>query len=257
MAVDYEKEGKIAIFTINRPDAMNSLSAQVHKELTEAMIDFRDDPSLWVGIITGAGEKAFSAGADIKEFRSGSGTVEPARADVIWKPFIAAINGYALGGGLELAMTCDLRIAAEHARLGQPEVNIGYMPGNGATQRLPRFIPRAKAAEMMLMGQLIDAQEAYRIGLVNKIVPFDQLMSTAQALADKINENGPLAVRAVKKAAYSGLTMPLNEGFNLETLLGIRVRQSEDAWEGPRAFAEKRKPVYKGSPLHRQQLHFQ
>ncbi len=245
MAVDYEKEGKIAIFTINRPDAMNSLSAQVHKELTEAMIDFRDDPSLWVGIITGAGEKAFSAGADIKEFRSGSGTVEPARADVIWKPFIAAINGYALGGGLELAMTCDLRIAAEHARLGQPEVNIGYMPGNGATQRLPRFIPRAKSAEMMLMGQLIDAQEAYRIGLVNKVVPLNQLMPTARQWADIICQKGPLGVGATKEAMIRGYSMTLEEGLRLERELASRLRHTEDFIEGAKAFAEKRLPQYK------------
>ncbi len=150
MAVDYEKEGRIAIFTINRPEAMNSLNSDVRREMHEAMLDFRDDHELWVGIITGAGEKAFCAGADIKEFRPGALVekgITPIRADQIWKPFIAAINGYALGGGLELAMTCDIRIAADHARLGQPEVNIGFMPGAGGTQRLTRFIPRAKAAE--------------------------------------------------------------------------------------------------------------
>ena len=151
MAVDYKKEGRIAIFTLNRPEALNAINAQLTRELKEAMIDFRDDNDLWVGIITGAGDRAFSAGADIKEFRpgpleQGRGTTERVRADQIWKPFIAAINGYALGGGLELALTCDLRIAAEHARFGTPEIFVGVIPAGGGIDRLPRFIPRAKAA---------------------------------------------------------------------------------------------------------------
>jgi len=251
MAVDYEKEGKIAIFTINRPEAMNALSSQVRRELNEAMADFRDNPDLWVGILTGAGDRAFSAGADIKEFTSGpaeasGGAVAPVSADQIWKPFIAAINGYALGGGLELAMTCDIRIAAEHARLGQPEVNIGYMPGMGGTQRLPRFIPRARAAEMVLMGIQIDAQEAYRIGLVNKVVPLEQLMPTAREWAEIICQRGPLGVRASKEAMIRGCSMPLEEGLQLERSLNSQIRNTEDFMEGARAFAEKRPPVYRG-----------
>ncbi len=247
MAVDYKKEGRIAILTINRPEAMNALNTAVHEELNDAILDFRDDPELWVGIITGAGEKAFSAGADIKEFRPGPREDRDAltRADQIWKPFIAAINGYALGGGLELAMTCDIRIAAEHARLGQPEVNIGLMPGAGGTQRLPRFVPRAKAAELLLMGVQIDAQEAYRIGLVNKVVPLDQLMSTAREWAEIICQRGPLGVRAAKEAMIRGYSMALEEGLQLEGSLSNRVRESEDFMEGARAFAEKRPPVYK------------
>jgi len=167
-------------------------------------------------------------------------------ADQIWKPFIAAINGYALGGGLELAMTCDIRIAAEHARLGQPEINIGFMPGAGGTQRLPRFVPRAKAAEMLLMGVQIDAQEAYRIGLVNKVVPLDQLMPTAREWAEIICQRGPLGVRASKEAMIRGYSMPLEEGLQLERELAGRVRSSEDFVEGARAFVEKRPPAYKG-----------
>ncbi len=249
MAVDYKKEGRIAIFTINRPEAMNALNADVSRELNEAMIDFRDDPELWVGIITGAGDRAFSAGADIKGFlappQAGERAAEQVHADQIWKPFIAAINGYALGGGLELAMTCDLRIAAEHAQLGQPEINIGFMPGAGGTQRLPRFVPRAKAAEILLTGQRINAQEAYRIGLINKVVPLDQLMSTAKEWAETICKAGPLGVRASKEAMIRGYNMPLEEGLQLEKELASRVRSSEDFKEGARAFVEKRPPDYK------------
>jgi len=249
MAVDYEKEGRIAIFTINRPEAMNALNSQVRQELNQALIDFRDDPDLWVGIITGAGEKAFSAGADIKEFRPGpiqtEGAVAWVRPDQIWKPIIAALNGFALGGGLELAMECDLRIAAEHARLGQPEVNIGFMPGAGGTQRLPRFVGRAMAAEILLTGQHIDAQEAYRIGLVNRVVPLDQLMPTARELAETICQRGPMGVRATKEAMIRGYDLTLEQGLRLERDLANRVRTTEDFMEGARAFAEKRKPVYK------------
>ena len=248
--VNYEKEGRIAIFTINRPDALNALSNQVRQELNDAMIDFQDDPELWVGIITGAGEKAFSAGADITEFRGGAGRTlegfaERIRADQIWKPFIAALNGYALGGGLELALTCDIRIAAEHARLGQPEINIGFMPGAGGTQRLPRFVPRAKAAEMLLTGEMIDAQEAYRIGLVNRVVPLDQLMPTAKQMAETICKKGPLGVRASKEALIRGIGLPLEEGLKLEREMANGVGKTEDFKEGTKAFAERRKTEFK------------
>ena len=250
MAVDYKKEGRIAIFTINRPEAMNALNDQVGQELNEAMIDFRDDPDLWVGIITGAGDKAFSAGADIKGFRPGpmevgEGAVERVRADKIWKPFIAAINGYALGGGLELALTCDIRIAAEHARLGTPEIYVGVIPAGGGISRLPRFIPRAKAAEILLMGKHMDAQEAYRIGLVNKVVPLDRLMPTAREWAETICQAGPLQVRAVKEAMMRSYEMTLDEGLLLEREMLNRVRSTEDFMEGARAFVEKRKPDWK------------
>jgi len=247
--VEYEKEGRIAIITLNRPDALNALNAQLRQELSDAMKDFRDNNDLWVAIITGAGDRAFSAGADIKEFRPGpvegaAQATEWMRADRIWKPFIAAINGFALGGGCELALTCDIRIAAEHARLGQPEVNIGFMPGAGGTQRLPRFIPRALAAEILLTGQHITAQEAYRIGLVNKVVPLDQLMPTAKQYAETICKLGPLGVRATKEAMVRGYDMTLEEGSQLERELANRIRSTEDFMEGARAFAEKRPPNY-------------
>jgi enoyl-CoA hydratase/carnithine racemase len=246
-AVDYKKEGRIAIITINRPEAMNALNTEVRKGLNEAFIDFRDDPDVWVAILTGAGDRAFSAGADIKEFRPGPvGAVgEAVSPDRVWKPFIAALNGYALGGGLELAMQCDIRLAAEHARLGQPEINIGFMPGAGGTQRLPRFVPRAMAAQILLLGEPIDAQEAYRIGLVNKVVPLAQLMPTAKQWAETICRKGPLGVRASKEAMIRGYDLSLEEGLRLERELANRIRMTEDFMEGARAFAEKRPPQYK------------
>lgn len=249
MVVDYQKEGRIAILTINRPEAFNSLSMQVHKELIEAMYDFRDDDNLWVGIVTGAGNKSFSAGQDIKEFRPGRIEAKDLIYGVphtIWKPFIAAINGWCLGGGMELALACDLRIAVEHARFGQPEINIGYMPGGGGTQRLPRFIPRSVATEMLLTGEPIDAKEAYRVGLINKIVPTDQLIPAAREMAETICKKGPLGVRASKEAIIRGYSMPLEEGLELERTLNNGLRDTEDFMEGATAFREKRQPNYKG-----------
>jgi E-phenylitaconyl-CoA hydratase len=247
--VEVQKEGKIVIITINRPEARNALNSEVRRGLNQVFTDFRDDPGLWVAILTGAGDKAFSAGADIKEFRPGpsASTVgQVLRPDQIWKPVIAAINGYALGGGLELAMECDIRLAAEHARLGQPEINIGFMPGGGGTQRLPRFVPRAVAAQILLLGEPIDAQEAYRIGLVNKVVPLDQLLPTAKQWAETICRKGPVGVRASKEAMIRGYDLPLTEGLALERELVKGVRMSEDFAEGTRAFVEKRPPQYKG-----------
>ena len=248
MAVDYRKEGRIAVFTINRPEVLNALNAEVGREMNQAMLDFRDDPDLWVGIITGAGDRAFSAGADITQFRPGPTAAEAGervRADQIWKPFIAAIHGYCLGGGLELALTCDLRIAAENTRLGLPEINVGIIPAGGGIDRLPRFVPRAMAAEIMLMGQHMDADEAYRIGLVNKVVPRDQLMPTAKEWAEIICQAGPLQVRAVKEGLIRGYDLPLEEALHLERELSNRIRGTEDYLEGARAFVEKRKPEWK------------
>ena len=248
--VNYEKEGRIAIMTINRPDAMNALSAEVSAELREAYIDFRDNNDLWVAVMTGAGDRAFSAGADIKGFRPGpsgqpaGATGEVVRPDTIWKPFIAAIHGYCLGGGLELAMTCDIRIAADNAQFGQPEINIGFLPGAGGTQRLPRFIPRAVAAEILLTGNRIDAQEALRVGLISRVVPRDQLMSTAMEMANTICTRAPLGVRACKEAMVRGYEMTLEEGLALEREKVAECRATEDFAEGARAFVEKRPPNY-------------
>ena len=254
MAIDYKKEGRIAIFTINRPEAMNAMNVEAIRELHEAMVDFRDDPNLWVGIITGAGERVFSAGADIKdmlpfmkEHRDKPWAMPPThlRGLELWKPLIAAINGMALGGGLEIALACDIRIASENARFGTPEVTLGLIPGWGGTQRLPRMVPWCKAAEILLMGRPIDAQEAYRIGLVNKVVPLEQLMPTAREWAEVICQAGPLAVRAAKEAMIRGCSMSLEEGLRLENSLEVYLLGTEDFTEGTTAFVEKRKAVYK------------
>jgi enoyl-CoA hydratase/carnithine racemase len=254
MAVDYTKEGQIAIFTINRPEAMNALNMETMRQFHEALMEFRDDPGLWVGIVTGAGERAFCGGADIKDTlpfmkeHSRDQWAMPAsimRGLELWKPMVAAINGMALGGGLEMALACDIRIVADNARLGTPEVTLGLIPGWGGTQRLPRAIPWCKAAELLLMGKLIDAQEAYRIGLVNQVVPQAEVMATAKEWAQAICKAAPLAVRAAKEAMLRGSAMTIEEGLRLENALVASVMATEDFTEGTTAFVEKRKPNYK------------
>ncbi len=255
MAIDYKKEGRIAVFTINRPEALNSMNTQAVRELHEAMVDFRDDTELWVGIITGAGERAFCCGADIKdmlplmeEHRDSLWAMPttPMRGLDMWKPLIAAINGMALGGGLEIALACDIRIASETARLGTPEVSLGLIPGWGGTQRLPRMVPWCKAAEILLMGRPIDAQEAYRIGLVNKVVPPEQVMPEAKAWAEAICQVGPVAVRAAKEAMIRGSGMTLDDGLRLESSFFAHLTHTDDYIEGTTAFKEKRKAIFKG-----------
>jgi E-phenylitaconyl-CoA hydratase len=261
MPILYEKKGKIAVITINRPEAMNSIDPETADDLYRAWVDFRDDPDSWVAILTGAGEKAFSAGADLKKLiplLSGLSAVERRERDErqpgfggltrglnIWKPIIAAINGFCLAGGLEMALACDLRIAADHATFGLMEVSRGIIPGAGGTQRLPRMIPVAKAMEMILLAQRIDAQEALRLGLLNRVVPPADLMPTAFKFAEAILQNGPLAVRSAKEAVIRGLSLPLEEGMRLESFLQSHLLKTADAMEGPKAFAEKRKPEWK------------
>ena len=255
MVIEYQKEGKIAIFTINHPEAMNAMNVQGLRELSEAMIKFQSDPEVWVGIITGSGDRAFCAGADIKDMLpfmkdklpDNAWAVPPThmRGLELWKPLIAAINGVALGGGMEIALACDIRIASEKARLGVPEVTLGLIPGWGGTQRLPRMIPWCKAAELVLMGKLIDAQEAYRIGLVNTIVPPEAVLSTAREWAEAICKVGPLAVRAAKEAMARGSELTMEEGLRLENALFAYTLNTEDYTEGTTAFLEKRKPDFK------------
>ena len=252
MLVEYEKEGRIGIFTINRPEMRNAISIQMMQDLHDTMLAFREDPEVWVGIITGAGEKAFCAGADINEVREGDLlNVEkqpdtPYRGLNIWKPLIAAINGHAIGGGFELTLACDIRIAAENALMGIPEVTVGLIPGQGGTSRLPRMIPMCKAAEMILMGRLIDAQEAYRIGLVNLVVPQEQLMPTAREWAEQLCQVAPLAVRAAKESMLNTMSATLEEGQKFERWLLNYLEKTEDYIEGTDAMLEKRKPNFKG-----------
>lgn len=252
MSVIYDKRGKIAYITINRPQALNACDFATYKRLSEIWIDFRDDPALWVAIITGAGERAFCAGSDIKlNFSLPPTTSDPFEPNIqqdvmrgleIWKPIIAAVNGHANGGGFEIAMGCDIRIASENAMFGLGEVRIGLLPGGGGTQRLPRLLPLGIALEMLFTGKRIDAQEAYRLGLVNRVVPLNRLMDEATLMAEEILASAPLGVRAIKQAALRGLSLPLEEGLKLEAHLSRFLRQTEDSREGTRAFAEKRKP---------------
>ena len=259
-AVLYEKKGYIAYITLNRPEAFNAINAEAWKGLTQAWIDVRDDPEVRVAIVTGTGDKAFSSGADLKEIGKYMMTPEnqrpplntlipditPMRGLEVWKPFIAAINGIATGGGLELAMACDMRIASENAMLGLMEVKQSLVPNMSGTQRLPRLVPMGIAMEMLLTGDSISAQEAYRIGLVNKVVPRAELMAAAESLANRIAENGPLAVKAIKEVVYRGIQMNLSDGIRVEEYFSKPLLGTEDAKEGPMAFAQKRKPVYKG-----------
>jgi len=257
MAIHYDKDGNIATITIDRPEAMNAMDRDTSIELAHAFEDFDQDEGLLVAILTGAGEKAFSAGADLKKMygRAEDGNIHEiwdrerqwrlGQRLQVWKPVIAAINGYCLAGGLELAMGCDIRLASETASFGCPEVRWGILHGYGAL-RLPKTIPLSSAMELLLTGERISAQEAYRLGIVSRVVPPAELMSVARALADKICANGPLAVRVTKELAWRGLEMSLDEGLRLYTVLGALVRASEDAREGPRAFTEKRQPQFTG-----------
>ena len=250
MSVLYEKEGNIVTITINRPEAMNSFDPETVTEFSQSTAKFRDDPEAWVAIITGAGDKAFSVGADLKKLipalQSKAFEFPPmiTRGQQIYKPIIAAINGMALGGGLEIVLACDIRIAAEKAIFGTPEVKWSLIPGWGGTQRLPRVLPLARAAELLLMGVTIDAQEAYRIGLVNRVVPAAEVLPLAKEWARIICENGPVAVRTAKEAMLTGVDQPLEKGLEIESSVGARLMASEDSKEGAKAFAEKRKPVY-------------
>ncbi len=254
----YEKDGRIALITINRPERLNAIDPQTSYELHSAFSDFRDDEELWVAILTGSGERAFSTGNDLvvmSQARSGGGDQPRARPAPFggitrdfecWKPIIAAINGYCLAGGLEIAASCDIRVAAEHAQFGVPEVTRGIIPGASGTQRLPRMLPKGIALELLITGARFDAQWALRYGLVNYVVPADQVLPKARELAQTICENGPLAVRAVKESALRGLELPFEEGLKQEIEFSRKVIATEDAREGPLAFAQKRKPEYKG-----------
>jgi len=254
MAVGYQKEGKIAIITLNRPEALNSFDPDQIDQFNKCLRDFNSDDDVWVAIVTATGERAFSVGADIKttlpkiqESANRAGMPAPLICEdgQIWKPIVVAINGACLGGGFEVALACDIRIAAENATFGFPEINLGLIPGWGGTQRLPRAIPMAKAAEILMSARPIDAQEAYRIGLVNKVVPLAELMNEAKKMAEALIKPAPLAARAAKQAMMLGVEMTLPNGLELEYQLERYVTRSEDFQEGRQAFIEKRKANFK------------
>jgi enoyl-CoA hydratase/carnithine racemase len=254
--VQYEKKGPIAYVTLNRPKVLNALSQAVFSELKEVFGDARDDASVRGVILTGSGDKAFAAGADIAEMSTSTGvqaeeSTRRAQAvteliENLGKPIIAAVNGFALGGGCELAMACTIRIASENAKFGQPEVKIGIMPGAGGTQRLPRLIGKGRALQLILTGEIINVQEAYRIGLVNEVVPLANLIPRAEAILNQINSNAPLGVKFSIDAVNKGLDGSVSEGLLIEASLFGICAGSEDKKEGTAAFLAKRAPQFQG-----------
>ena len=252
----YEKKGAIAYVTLNRPKVLNALNQQTWKELRTVFEDARDDPEIRGVILTGAGDKAFIAGADIGELAhvtaveaEQSSSYGQAVLDLIenlGKPVIAAVNGYALGGGCETAMACTIRLAAEHAKFGQPEVTLGLIPGGGGTQRLPRLVGKGRALQLILSGAMIDAQEAHRIGLVNEVVPAGDLLTRAEAILKQIFANAPIAVKFSIEAVNRGLETNLAEGLSLEASLFGLCAGTDDKAEGTSAFLAKRAPQFHG-----------
>ena len=253
--VKYEKKDHLAYITFNRPEVMNALHPACHVEMDGVWDDFVADNNAWVAVVTGAGDKAFSAGNDLKYTASHRGEPIPrikggfagitARFDII-KPIIAAVNGFALGGGFEIALACDIIIAADHARFGLPEPRVGLMAAAGGVHRLPRQIPLKIAMGMMLTGRHITAAEAHRLGIVNEVVAAKDLIGTAERWAAEIMECSPLSIQASKEAAYQGLHLSLEQALKQNYPATHKLLHSKDVIEGPRAFAEKRKPVWKG-----------
>lgn len=246
----------VATVTLDRPDVHNAMNEAMRRELTACFTGLADDETVRAIVVTGAGARAFSAGADIREF---VGAQPPTRyrearkrvdfrgaMDRCPQPIIAAIRGYALGGGLELALACDLRIAGEDALLGLTEIDLAIIPGGGGTQRLPRLIGRGKALEMILTGARLPAAEALRIGLVERVVPAEATLASAMELAHTLGGKAPLALRYAKEAVVKGLALPLEDGLRLEGDLSTLLRTTEDRVEGARAFLEKRRPQWKG-----------
>jgi enoyl-CoA hydratase/carnithine racemase len=259
MSVETEQRDRVLLITLNRPEKMNALSPEMMDQLGEAWQRVKEDASIWVAIITGSGERAFCSGRDL--MARGPGSPEHYRTrvergeliaprqlsytpDSVWKPVIAAVNGYALAGGMALALACDFRIAADTARLGSMAVKRGLLAG-GQINRLTRYIAFPKALEFLMFGDHISADEAERIGIVNTVVPQAELLDTAFAWADRLCRNGPLAVRATKEAAYRGLELDFREASRLEGEFYNRMLETEDVMEGHRAFAERREPVWK------------
>ena len=260
-AILYEKRDHIGYITINRPEAMNALGPEHNEEIIQVWTDFRDDPDVWVAILTGAGERAFCAGADLKTYTPRLGERDPydVRQDAnrvgfggitrgleIWKPIIAAVNGFALAGGLELALACDIRVAAGTAQFGCSEVKRGFHHCDGGTVRLPLIVGLGNALKMQLTGEPIGAQEALRIGLVSEVVELKDVMEAAERYASIILRNGPLGVRSAKESMLRSLGRVLEDALRFENVLFSTLTGTEDFREGPLAFAEKRDPTWKG-----------
>ena len=252
----HEAADGVVTITLNRPEVHNAMNEQMRQELTRCFGDLATSDAARVVVVTGAGERAFSAGADIREFvepqvpvrfRESRKRVDFRQAmDRCPQPIIGAIRGYALGGGLELALACDIRIAGEDAQLGLTEVNLAIIPGGGGTQRLTRLVGRGRALEMILTGARIDAREAWRIGLVERLVPAADVLAAARELARALAEKAPVALRYAKEAVVKGLELPLADGLRLENDLATLLRTTEDRVEGAKAFLEKRKPRFTG-----------
>jgi enoyl-CoA hydratase len=248
-----ERREDVLVLTINRPEVRNALNAEVRDALWAALDEAEADAALRALVLTGAGEKAFVAGADIRELKErtpvshlAAGGRLDLRIEGLQKPVVAAVNGYALGGGCELAMACTLRVASEHARFGQPEINLGIIPGMGGTQRLSRLCGVGHALRLCLTGDIIDAQEAHRIGLANYLVPAGELLPFAVELAGKLGKKPPVALRAARDAVLRGADMGLQAGLDFETRLFALCLGTEDKAEGMSAFLEKREPRFKG-----------
>jgi E-phenylitaconyl-CoA hydratase len=252
----FEVRDHTAYVTINRPDVMNAMDPETYELLSKAWCDIRDSADIWVAIVTGAGDKAFTAGADLKtaiprqpekhELWQTQKDMILNRGLEVWKPVIAAVNGYCLAGGMTLLLATDLRVASEKAVFELPEVRRGILPANGGTQRLLRQMPYAVAMEMLLLGRRFSAAEARQWGLINAVVPHEQVMSAAEKYATAIKNNAPLAVQAIKELAVRSQSLPLEHGIRLETAIFELLKTTEDAKEGPKAFAEKRPPRYRG-----------
>jgi len=250
------KSDGVGWITVNRPDKLNALNVETVQELKAAFEEFHNDAEVKAVVLTGAGEKAFVAGADISEFihldfekgrhyaRQGQELTK--FIENFRRPVIAAINGYALGGGTEFALACHIRLASDNAKLGQPEVKLGLIPGFGGTQRLSRLVGKGKALELILSGKVIDAKEAYEIGLVNKVVPAKDLLAEAEAMAKEIIKNAPLALEYAIEAINRGLDKTLEAGLELEAEIFGRACSTDDSLEGAKAFLEKRKPNFQG-----------
>ena len=253
--ITVERRGAVAVLTINRPDKLNALNKKVHEESVAALGELKNDDTVRVLVITGAGEKSFIAGADISEFEGQTPVTQRDlfhektlfnSLDTFPKPVIAMVNGFCLGGGNELALACDLRICSENARFSQPEINLGIIPGGGGTQRLTNLVGEGRAMEIILTGDMIDAKTAEAIGLVNHVYPADELESKTMELANKIAEKAPIALQLCKEAVKFASRSNLDEGLRREIDLFAICFSTEDKQEGVSAFLEKRKPVFKG-----------